>query len=327
LRSTTHGTAWLALFAVWFFWGTTYLGIRMALESFPPFTLICIRFLCSGIIMLGVARLKGIHPPSGRELWMTARNGLLLLGGGTGLLVVAEQWVPSGTAALIITLGAFWMVGMEALLPGGEKLQWRTMAGIVIGFLGVGVLVGPSVTTGEAGMLAGFLVLQVGCLSWCFGSILQRRLPTQAHPVISAAVQQLATGLVFIPIALLAPQHPIQWSTRGSLALVWLIVFGSIIGYSAFIYTLEHLPIAIVSTYHYVNPVVAVFLGWLIYREPFGQREIVAMMFVFLGVGVVKYFSGGSRKPPSSLASPQTPLPSGPAHSSAPAASTETRYR
>jgi drug/metabolite transporter (DMT)-like permease len=109
--------------------------------------------------------------------------------------------------------------------------------------------------------------------------------------VVSGAVQQFATGLAFLPVAALLPEHPVHWNTRGVLATAYLVVFGSIVGYSAFIYILEHLPVPVVSTYTYVNPIVAVFLGWLFYREPFGTQELLAMLFVFTGVALVKYFS------------------------------------
>jgi drug/metabolite transporter (DMT)-like permease len=285
--------AYLALLAVYFFWGTTYLGIRMALESFPPLLLVATRFLASGGIMLLGLKIAGAQLPKGRELRMTALYGVLILGCGNGALVFAEQWIASGTAALFITTSPFWMVGLEAALPGGDRLHWPTVGGIAIGFLGVLVLIGPAAidSPAGAGLIGGFFVLQFGCLCWCLGSLLQRRQATKAHPVVSGAIQQFATGLAFLPLAAIAPEHPVHWSSRGVLATLYLVVFGSIVGYSAFIYILEHLPVPIVSTYTYVNPIVAVFLGWLFYREPFGNRELLAMVAIFAGVGLVKYFS------------------------------------
>jgi drug/metabolite transporter (DMT)-like permease len=297
LRSHPQFKAWIALFATYFFWGTTYLGIRMALESFPPMKLIGGRFLASGLLMVAGAKLMGARFPRGRELWLTALFGIIAIGGGNGALVFAEQWIPSGTAALFVTLSPFWMVGIESLLPGGERLHWPTLAGIAIGFLGVVILFAP----GAAGagvspdLVRGFLLLQFGSLCWCGGSLLQRKLKTVANPVVSGAVQQIATGVVSMPLALAVPEHPIDWNLRGVLAAAWLVVFGSIVGYSAFIYAMEHLPVPIVSTYTYVNPIVAVTLGWLFYREPFGLRELLAMLIVFVGVGVVKSFSTPTR--------------------------------
>jgi drug/metabolite transporter (DMT)-like permease len=278
---------------VYFFWGTTYLGIRMALESFPPLLLISLRFLLSGAILLIGAKLVRANLPRGRELWMTVLYGIILIGGGNGSLVFAEQWIPSGLAALFITTGPFWMVGIEHLLPGGERLHLPTLAGIAVGFSGALVLVAPAAFGSPLGpeLVKGFIVLQLGSLCWVTGSLLYRRYPTRAHPVVSGAVQQLATGLAFAGPALLVREQPVEWAGRGVIALLYLVVFGSIVGYSSYVYALDKLPVAIVSTYTYVNPVVAVFLGWLFYREPFGLREAAAMALIFLGVALVQYWA------------------------------------
>jgi drug/metabolite transporter (DMT)-like permease len=293
MSSSPQFKAYSALLAVYIFWGTTYLTIRMALESFPPFLLIAIRFLTSGAILLVVTKFAGGTFPRGRELLYTALFGIVMIGGGNGSLIYAETWVPSGFAALFVTTSPFWLVGLEALFPGGDRFHAPTLIGIVIGFIGLLILVAPTANGASvtAGLIPGFLVLQVGVFLWCLGSVLQRRLPTKAHPVVSGAIQQMATGLFALPFALLIEEHPVVWTERGVLALVWLITFGSIVGYSAYIYAMENLPVTILSTYSYVNPVVAVFLGWLFYREPFGTREIIAMVSVFIGVGLVKYFS------------------------------------
>jgi drug/metabolite transporter (DMT)-like permease len=145
--------------------------------------------------------------------------------------------------------------------------------------------------------LQAFLLLQFGCCGWAFGSILQRRHTTTAHPVVSGAVQQLATGLAFLGPALLTRTHPIQWSGRSVGAVIYLITFGSVIGYSAYLYALDQLPVSIVTIYNYINPIVALFLGWLIYREPVGMHELGAMLIIFLGVTLVKRSAGLVRKP------------------------------
>jgi drug/metabolite transporter (DMT)-like permease len=295
-----HLKAYLSLIAVYFFWGTTYLAIRMALESFPPLLLISTRFLLSGGILLLAIGFMGARLPRGRELAQIVGVGVLLLGGGNGALVFAELWIPSGLAALFVTTSPFWMVGLEAALPGGARLHLPTLSGIVTGLLGVLLLIVPA-TSGasaeNANLLKGFLVIQFGCFCWSFGSVLHRRVTTRVHPVVSGAVQQFATGLAFMPAALVVNESPVRWSDRGVLALGWLVLFGSVVGYSAFIYAIEHLPVAIVSTYSFVNPVVAVILGWLFYREPFGWRETVAMIAVFAGVALVKYYSSRTPRP------------------------------
>ena len=282
----------MALAAVCFFWGTTYLGIRMALEAFPPLILVSTRFILSGSILVIAAHLRGAHLPRGRELWLTALYGLMILGVGNGCLTYAEVWIPSGLAALFLTTSPFWMVGLEALLPGGERIHPPVALGLVVGLVGTGLLMTPGGDlASNPNLWKGFSVLQLGCLSWNLGSIAQRRQPTKAHPVVSGAIQQLATGIAFLLPAISVHEGPIRWSVRGVIALIYLVVFGSIVGYSAYIYALDRLPVAIVSVYTYVNPIVAVILGWLFYREPFGFREIAAMAVIFLGIGVVKRYS------------------------------------
>ena len=279
--------------AVCFFWGTTYLGIRVALEAFSPVQLVATRYFISGSLMLVVAKFLKVHLPSGRELFFTALFGVMILGAGNGCLAFAEALIPSGLAAIFITVSPFWMVGFEALLPGGVGLHGPTIAGMTVGLLGTVLLVGPSaIQSGFGGpVLSGFFLLQFGSAGWSLGSILQRRYPTRAHPVVSGAVQQLATGMVYSIWALLAPATPIHWTPRSLGAVLYLVVFGSIVGYSAYLYALEHLPVSVVSIYNYVNPIVAVFLGWLFFRESFGVREILAMCVIFAGVALVKRFS------------------------------------
>ena len=285
-----HFWAYAALVSVCFFWGTTYLGIRMALEAFPPMTLVAARFLISGSLMVAGARLARVPLPRGPELRRTAWNGIIILGIGNGCLTIAELWIPSGLAALIITISPFWMLGLDAVLPPRVRLYGPTLLGMAVGLSGAALLVGPGALEGGASsnIVKGFLILQLGCFSWSFGSLVQRRQPTTVHPIVSGGVQQLAAGLAFLPIALIRGGE-IHWhETQGVWAILYLVLFGSIIGYSSYIYALEHLPVAVLSIYNYVNPVVAVVLGWLFYREPFGFREATAMAVIFAGVAMVK---------------------------------------
>jgi drug/metabolite transporter (DMT)-like permease len=301
LEGHSNYRAWVALGAVCLFWGTTYLGIRMALECFPPATLLAIRYAISGAILLIAARAAHVQIPSGRELMFTALFGVITLTIGNGALIVAEQWIPSGLASIFITTSPFWMTGIEAALPRGERLHLPAIIGMLIGLVGTVVLVSrDALGNGTHGRLvSGFLVLQLGCFGWAIGSILQRRYATVAHPVVSGAVQQLATGLFAGLLALLVDRHVPHPTMRGVLAVGWLVVFGSIVGYSAFVYVMEKLPVSVVSIYTYVNPVVAVILGWLFYREPFGSREAAGMAVIFVGVAVVKRFSAKTRARPA----------------------------
>ena len=265
----------------------------MALEVLPPAQLVALRYVISGTALLIAARFMKAHLPSGKELLYTALFGVILIGIGNGCLAFAELWIPSGLAALFVTTSPFWMIGMEALIPGGERLHAPTILGMLVGMSGALLLVAPSaIQYGFSGpALKGFLVLQFGCCGWAAGSILQRRQISRAHPVVSGAVQQLAAGLFYVTPALMLKTEPVHWTWRGAGAIAYLIMFGSIIGYSAYIYILDKLPVSVISLYNYINPIVALCLGWLVYREQIGPREIAAMLVIFAGVALVKRFS------------------------------------
>ena len=219
---------YVALVSVWIFWGTTYLGIRIAVETVPPVVLMTARFLLSGGLLLIGALITGARLPRGSELLRTSLYGIITIGIGTGLLVYAETWIPSGLAAIMITTSPFWTAGIDAMLPGGERLHGPTLFGMLIGFLGVGFLLAPDAMDAFAGagggaILAGFAVLQLGQIGWTVGALLQRRHATTVHPVMSGAVQQFATGLLFLPFALW--QHEaVHFTPRATWAIVYLAV-------------------------------------------------------------------------------------------------------
>ncbi len=290
--------AYVALASVCFFWGTTYLGIRMALEGFAPTVLISLRFLFSGGLLLAFLWWRGYRWPPWQELWRTAVVGVIIIGGGNGFLTYAEQIIPSGLAAIFITLAPFWFVGLDSLLPNGPRLHGPTLLAMGIGLVGAVVLAlpGESYPVATRDVILGGLMLQAGSALWAGGSVLQRRITKAAHPFMAGAIQQLAVGIVFAPFALTAHlQNPVEFEARPTWALAYLVVFGAIVGYSSYIYALSHLPVSVVSIYNYVNPVVAVALGWLFYREPFGYREAAGMGIIFLGVGLVKRFAARNK--------------------------------
>ena len=200
--------------------------------------------------MLVGARLAGWHIPRGRELWLTVSFGVVTLGIGNGCLAFAEQWVPSGLAALFVTTSPFWLVGVEALAPRRERgCICRQSGGMLVGAVGIAFLVSP----GDCGSfapirqcLARSRCLQFGCAGWAVGSIAQRKITARAHPFISGAVQQLATGIVYaVPAAI--HRQPMHVTARGVGAVIYLMIFGSIIGYSAYIFAMDRLPVAIAS--------------------------------------------------------------------------------
>jgi drug/metabolite transporter (DMT)-like permease len=254
-----------------------------------------VRYLLSGGVMLIGAWAYGAELPRGRELWGTALFGVMTVGMGTGALAFAEQWIPSGLSALMVASSPFWMVSIEAMMPRGERLRTPVIGGMLVGIAGVALLVAPDLRTAASGgakFILGFLIIQVGVASWAFGSILQRHQQSRAHPFVSAAVQQVATGAVYAIPALLQPQHT-QWTSRGIEATLYLAIFGGLIGYSAYVLMMGRLPVAVASVYTYINPLVAVVLGWIFYREHFGITEAVAMSIIFVGVALVR---GAQRK-------------------------------
>ncbi len=283
--------AYLALSAVCVFWGTTYLGIRISIESLPPLYLIAIRYTISGGILLLAARVARVRMPGMQEFLLTALCGVICIGIGNGFLAIAEQWIPSGLAALMYTTVPFWMVGIDSLLPGGTRPLAATVRGLLVGLFGVAFLILPTaLREGWHGRTAsGFFILQVSAVGWVLGALLQKRVKTRASPFLTGAIQQMGAGLVmFLPAGLLE-RLPSSITLRSELAVAYLVVFGSIVGYTAFIYSMARLPVALVSIYTFVNPIVAVLLGSLFFLEPFGSRELVAMAVIFVGIALVKW--------------------------------------
>jgi len=265
-----------------------------------------LRYTISGAVLLLGAWLKGAQFPSREHAWRTALYGVVTIGIGTGCLAFAEQWIPSGLAALIVSVQPFWMTGIEALR--GERLHPGAFRGMLVGLAGVVFLIarslaGTSSTIKPADLLGGFLLLQFGGAMWSLGSSYQRTLPTRAHPFVSGGVQQLATGVAFAIPAFFGIDHAV-WNFKGIAAVSYLAAFGGVVGYSAYIFSLDRLPVALVSIYTYINPLVAVVLGYWFYREPFGWREAVAVIIIFIGVAMVKRASPGVKKAESVAVSP-----------------------
>ena len=253
------------------------MAIRIGLETVPVGFLLGIRYVISGSILLLAARFSGIAMLRGRELRLTALGGIVGIGIGSGFLMLAELYIPSGLAALFYTTAPFWTVGIDALLPHGRKPLLTTLAGLLVGVLGVAYLIFPAIMReGLNGKtMPGFLLIEISVACWVLGSLLQKRVHSQAPPFVSGAVQQLAAGMASFVPAFAFQKFPHFIGLRAITAVLYLVFFGSIIGYSAFIYSVKKLPVAIVSVYYFVNPIVAVFLGWLIFKEPFGLRGAI----------------------------------------------------
>jgi drug/metabolite transporter (DMT)-like permease len=226
-------------------------------------------------------------------MWGSAAlAGFLLLVIGNGGVVWAEQYVASGLAAVIIAMVPFWNVLVEAVSSNGERPSVRTMLGLATGFAGIVVLVWPELfTAGGSGFwfVAGVISLQLACAGWAVGTSFTKRTTVSSSPVTTAAMQQLAAGMMFLAIATITGEwNQLAFTARSASAVAYLVIFGSIVAYSAYLYALKHLPIATVSLYTYVNPIIAVVLGTVLLSEPFSSRTLVASVLVFAGIAVVR---------------------------------------
>ena len=288
IAPTSAYVAWVAVCVIW---GTTYLAIRIALETIPPGLLGGMRFTAAGLVLAAFVRARGYRLPPRRDWPMQAVIGLLMLGVGNGLVVVAELWIPSGIAAVGVASAPFWMTGIESM-AGGERLDLRTVAGFCIGFGGIVVLIWPDLFHGGARNLtftAGIVFAQLACLGWSIGSSLSKRWTARGNALGASAVQQLCGGLVMLAVGTVAGEwHAVAFTGRSLAAELYLVVFGSLGAYSAYVYALQHLPTATVSLYAYINPVIAVILGTLIAKEPFNPRVVIAAAMVLAGIAVVR---------------------------------------
>lgn len=278
--------------AVCFFWGTTYLAIAVGLESFQPTLFAGLRFLVAGgLLFFVMSRQQGARLPIGREWFDLGVVGLMLLGVGNGAVVWAEKWVPSGMAALLVATSPFWATALERLQKDGARIGVRGLLGMAVGFGGLAMLVGPQLFGAELNgkYVLGVVIIQVGCFFWQAGSVYAKLRPAGVSPLMASAVQMLWAGVALTVAGTLAGEWAgMRFSARSAGALVYLIVFGSIVAYSAYTYAIQKLPLPLVSTYSYVNPLVALALGWLILSEPLGWREAGAALVILLGVALVK---------------------------------------
>ena len=283
----------LAFGLVYVFWGSTYLGIGIAVEQIPPGVVCATRFLIAGISMLAYCALTGRRIRfSGQQLVRLAAVGILLLMGGNLTLSYAEEIVPTGLAALLIAVTPLWFLVLDSLLLGDHHISRRGKVGLVIGIAGVVVLIWPDLLHPSSvghHQLWWLLALQLGSFSWAFGSVLSKKWQTAAvDPFSATAWQVLFAGLANLVFALLFERHAtIAWTFRGVGAILYLVICGSWIGYTAYIWLLQHVPTSKVSTYAYVNPVVAMFLGWLILHERIDRYILMGSAIIVASVVLV----------------------------------------
>jgi len=290
--SSPPRSAYAAWIAVCILWGTTYLAIAMAIDTIPPLLMTASRWILGGALLTLFLWWRGETIPPPRDWPALTLLGVLFMGFGNGGVVWAEQFLPSGLTSVLVAAIPFWMVGVERFMPKSEPLTPFRVAGLVVGFCGIVLLLWPELRFGGGyGFGMGVAATQIACLGWAIGSSYSRRRHASESVMASAGLQMLFAGLVILAVALLRGEwNPgFMGTSRASLwAVVYLVGVGSFIGFPAYVYALKHLPVATVSTYAYVNPVIAVLLGWLVRGEPFSARIVAAGAVVLTGMAMVR---------------------------------------
>jgi drug/metabolite transporter (DMT)-like permease len=300
---------WIAIISVYVVWGSTYLAIRFAVQTMPPFLMAGVRFLISGSLLYLVRRAWGDPKPTLQEWRSASIIGIFLLVGGNGGVVWAEQWVVSGVAALFVATAPLWMILIDTLHPHGHKPGLKVILGVILGFAGIFILIRPfqSMHQGDIHLIGG-LVLILASLFWSIGSLYSRQAKLPSSSLLGTGMEMLAGGGGLLLLGILSGEMgQLSWrliSKESWLGLIYLIVFGSWIGFTAYTWLLRTAPTPLVSTYAYVNPIVAVFLGYFIAEEPLTLRILIATVLV---VGSVALITITQQKP---LRFKRTPLKS-----------------
>jgi drug/metabolite transporter (DMT)-like permease len=291
---TRHTTFQLitAFAAVYIIWGSTYLGIRIAIESIPPFLMAGTRFLIAGSILYLIARIKSKEKLTLKH-WRSGLiiGGLLLLGGNGGV-VWAEQFVPSGLTALLVSTVPIWIIIMNWVLPNGEKISLKTVIGVFLGFIGLFVLVNPQDLTKSGGVdLIGAGVLLFATFTWAIGSIYSNQAELPKSKIMTVAIEMISGGLLLFIFSFItgdAAKFSLESvSMRSIFSLIYLVLFGSIVAFTAYMWLLEAAGPAKATTYAYVNPVVALLLGWFFADEIITVEIVIAMIIILTAVALI----------------------------------------
>lgn len=279
--------AWAVVCVVW---GTTYLGIRVAVRTLPDAWMSGTRFLLAGTLLTIYFRIRGEPFPPAKQMGHIVLIGIALVGIGNWLLVWAEKTIPSGLAALMIAMTPFWMAGVESAVKHGEHWNLSKIAGLILGFAGVVLLMMPNLNKGwNRTFLTGVLMLQAASIAWSIGSVYSKYVKLDTKPIVSAALQMMFGGaLLLIVAAFKGDFHSVHWNKSGLISFVYLTIFGAMLGYACFIYALAKLPSSLVSLYAYINPVIAVWLGWVILNEDVSRVTLVATAVILAGMWLVR---------------------------------------
>ncbi len=279
--------AWISVCIVW---GTTYLAIRIGVAHIPPMLFAGIRWIIAGIIFISILLISDKKLPPIKDFIHIAIMGFLMLGFGNGLVVIGEQFISSGLAALLITTVPFWIVGFDSIAMKKLLINKFIATGLLLGLVGVSAIFGDNWRDlFNNQYLIGVISILGAVIAWSLGSVYSKHKRVNAHPLMSAAVQMLVAGVAQTILGIILGEiSRISFYKEGIFSLAYLIVFGSILGYGSYIYAIEHLPLSLVSTYAYINPIIAVFLGWLVLDEKLNIYMILAAVLIIAGVMLVK---------------------------------------
>jgi drug/metabolite transporter (DMT)-like permease len=293
---------WSALIAVYIVWGSTYLAIRFVVETMPPFLAAGFRFLIAGGVLYIFTRLRGDKAPLRLEWRSAAIVGFFLLVGGNGAVMWAEQRVASGIAALMIASVPLWIALLDAIRPGGRRPDRWVIVSVLAGFAGIIILIGPAQFIGSEDRvdLVGMAVLLFAAFSWAIGSLYNRGANLPASPLLGTGMEMLAGGLGLLILGTVVGEWSqmefAEFSTNSLLGFAYLVVFGSWVGFASYIWLLRVAPITLVSTYAYVNPLVAILLGSLLAGEALTTRVMLAALFILGSVVVITMNRNASAK-------------------------------
>lgn len=283
-------TAYLAWASTCIVWGTTYLAIRIGVQDLPPLLFAGLRWIAAGAFFFTALRIYGLKLPSWKELKQLAIVGIALIGIGNGLVVFAEQWIPSGLAALILTTLPIWVVGLEYALPGKRKINLQTVIGVFLGVLGTSLIFHNEIDNlMNPDYFIGIIAVFGAIFSWGAGSIYSKQKKFSVHPLMSASLQMIIAGVVQTTVGLsLGEASRFIFTTESLYAFLYLLFVGSLLGYASYIYALSHLPASFATTYAYINPIIALYLGWLVLDETLNVNLIAATAIIITGVIIVK---------------------------------------
>ncbi len=280
-------TAWVTICVVW---GTTYLAIKIGVTDLPPFLFAGFRWLIAGPLFFLVLFLRKYKVPTWKDVGHLAVVGTLLLGVGNGLVVIGEQWLPSGLTSLLITTLPFWVVGIEAFVPQGPSLNAKIIFGLLIGLVGVSVIFSENLTQiWETEYFPGIISLLIAMMAWGGGTVYSKYNKVSVHPLMGATIQMIIAGILQTTVGLsLGELDKFYFTTESFYAFAYLTLVASIIGYGSYMYAVSHLPISFVSTYTYINPIIALFLGWIVLDEVISLQIIIGAVVIFVGVTLVR---------------------------------------